>query len=511
MSSIQDFAQALNEMSTASGRNAKKKRVGSVIQHSKWKPFITILAGQRFDNNGIASKTAAEAAARAFNVSEKVIHDEMSEEGTLTEALKANYGSQGGTNGNILDLMDDLYQLEDESGGDAIRYLAKMFRTYSHPHVVSYAVLNDWKFGVSQNTIASAAIEQSPHGHAYDKSDEKRGRALYPEMVEFVGRVMDGADITTPKVGQAFKPQLASSSDSQLEKVESDDDWVAQFKLDGHRSIIHVKDGEARAFSRALNEKTGVLPELEDVEWPEGEWILDAEVMARDGTYTSTSERLKSDPGREVLPNEMRFFLFDVIYAEMPDSAAAARWGTPEDGDTSTWEYKARYALLKDLDEHVEILDGPAAVIPHFTDVAQARKQAENYGYEGLILKNLEEPYHFGEREKEAWVKSKFTEETVDLRVKDIEEGTGRNAGRLGGLVLETEDGVAIGNVGTGFSDEDREHFWERDDLIVGQIVEVSFDAAAGYQDGLRFPRFEGLRPDKNHADDEERLREIAG
>jgi len=48
-------------------------------------------------------------------------------------------------------------------------------------------------------------------------------------------------------------------------------------------------------------------------------------------------------------------------------------------------------------------------------------------------------------------------------------------------------------NVGSGFSDNDRDTFWSAGSEVVGQIVEVRADAVTQNQDGsfsLRFPRF---------------------
>jgi DNA ligase-1 len=80
-----------------------------------------------------------------------------------------------------------------------------------------------------------------------------------------------------------------------------------------------------------------------------------------------------------------------------------------------------------------------------------------------------------------------------------MEEGTGRNAGRLGALVCKGEDqGVFIEtNVGTGLSDEQRKDFWARKDELIGFIVEVKADTVTQNENGtysLRFPRFEGFR-----------------
>jgi DNA ligase-1 len=80
-----------------------------------------------------------------------------------------------------------------------------------------------------------------------------------------------------------------------------------------------------------------------------------------------------------------------------------------------------------------------------------------------------------------------------------VEEGTGRNVGRLGALVCSGhDDGKEIHvNVGSGFSDSDRRDLWDSRESLFGQIVEVRADAVSQNQDGtysLRFPRFMRFR-----------------
>ena len=91
---------------------------------------------------------------------------------------------------------------------------------------------------------------------------------------------------------------------------------------------------------------------------------------------------------------------------------------------------------------------------------------------------------------------------TVDLTVVNIEEGTGRNKGRLGALVCEgVDDGKTIQvNVGSGYSDSDRDDYWANSKLVIGRTAEVLADAITQNQDGtysLRFPRFVRFRDDK--------------
>jgi len=115
-------------------------------------------------------------------------------------------------------------------------------------------------------------------------------------------------------------------------------------------------------------------------------------------------------------------------------------------------------------------------------------------GYEGIMIKPQDGIYEC--KRSSLWLKVKpFIE--VSLKVVAVEEGTGRNSGKLGALIVEgKDDGKLIRtNVGSGLTDEDRETFWKDTQKLIGQIVEVRADAVTQNQDAvdeysLRFPRF---------------------
>jgi DNA ligase-1 len=120
-------------------------------------------------------------------------------------------------------------------------------------------------------------------------------------------------------------------------------------------------------------------------------------------------------------------------------------------------------------------------------------------GFEGIMIKELNAPYEC--KRNTSWLKWKPTI-TVDLTVVNIEEGTGRNSGRLGALVCEgVDDGKTIRvNVGSGYSDSDRDDYWTNSNVVIGRTAEVLADAITQNQDGsysLRFPRFVRFRDDK--------------
>jgi DNA ligase-1 len=126
-------------------------------------------------------------------------------------------------------------------------------------------------------------------------------------------------------------------------------------------------------------------------------------------------------------------------------------------------------------------------------------KDKVNEGYEGIMIKSVDAPYEC--KRNTFWMKWKPTI-TVDLVVKELEEGTGRNKGRLGALVCEgTDDGKFITvNVGSGYSDEDRDSYWNNRTSVIGRTVEILCDSITLNQDNtysLRFPRFLRFRDDK--------------
>ena len=125
---------------------------------------------------------------------------------------------------------------------------------------------------------------------------------------------------------------------------------------------------------------------------------------------------------------------------------------------------------------------------------ADYNKMCIDRGFEGIMVKPIAGVYEC--KRSSLWLKVKpFIE--VSLTVKAVEEGTGRNVGKLGALIVEGTDGGKFikTNVGSGLSDKDRQEFWTDKNKLIGQVVEVRADAITQNQDSqdeysLRFPRF---------------------
>jgi DNA ligase-1 len=69
----------------------------------------------------------------------------------------------------------------------------------------------------------------------------------------------------------------------------------------------------------------------------------------------------------------------------------------------------------------------------------------------------------------------------------------------MGAIICEGEDDgkLITVNVGSGFTDDNRDAYWTGRNKLLGMVAEVRADAITQNQDGtysLRFPRFKGFR-----------------
>jgi DNA ligase-1 len=145
--------------------------------------------------------------------------------------------------------------------------------------------------------------------------------------------------------------------------------------------------------------------------------------------------------------------------------------------------------IMPGMDVDLDTAEGHDVMRRFATDAVAA-------GYEGIMIKDVNAPYEC--KRSSFWMKWKPVI-TVDLNIVGFEEGTGRNKARLGAIICEGVDNertVRV-NVGSGFSDLDRDRYWSERDQLLGHVVEVAADAVTQNQDGtysLRFPRFVRFR-----------------
>ena len=221
-------------------------------------------------------------------------------------------------------------------------------------------------------------------------------------------------------------------------------------------------------------------------------FILDGEVVGNSFQELMRQARRKDN----VKAQDSVFHIFDIIpYGAFVDG----NWHVP---------LSKRLDILNAMAPVVDKLPN-VELLPHIEvdlDTAAGQKQLKDYanemvvaGFEGILIKDLDAPYECDRTT--AWLKWKPVYD-YDLTVVGMEEGTGKNKGRMGALICEGVDDnkrIAV-NVGSGYTDVERQEYWNNQNEITGRTAVVLADAITQNQDGtysLRFPRFKCFRTDK--------------
>jgi len=288
-----------------------------------------------------------------------------------------------------------------------------------------------------------------------------------------------------------FSCQLAHDSTNHESKVTGVK--LVEVKLDGVRVITVVyPNGHVDQYSRNGKElvnfehiKKQIAKHARFFAEPV---VLDGEIMSATFQDLMKQVHRKSD----VEANDAVLNLFDILSLK----EFSRGYGDHKQIDRS-YSLAAWYGQFHDHMPNVTVVGQEQVDLD--SEVGRERFKQINQdaiagGYEGIMIKDPFAVYEC--KRSTSWLKLKpFIE--VSLEVIAVEEGTGRNQGKLGALICEgVDDGKLIKvNVGSGFTDSDRDSYWQSRQDVIGHTVEVRADAATQSQDSegtwsLRFPRF---------------------
>ena len=312
-----------------------------------------------------------------------------------------------------------------------------------------------------------------------------------------------------------FDVQLAESYTKQKPGALKNKDVCITEKLDGFRIVYNPV--QEKFFTRKGQEYEGLehlIPELNDLcvaisedNLVHGEdVVIDGELVHEpvDGLNSQELYALTSSAARKKGKHKdklkLQFHVFDFVPLNEFMSGL------------TTLRYKTRrnimdmvFVALNDL-KHVK----PVTVFymgKFDEDILMTHlKQVETLGGEGLMINLMEGTYECKRTKKLLKVKS-FKD--ADVLVTNIVEGTGKNIGKLGNVVVKFlhEGQEMCCEVGSGFNDEEREYYWNNPHELIGKVVEIKyFEVTQNQKDAtkysLRFPTWHGrIRTDKGIED----------
>jgi DNA ligase 1 len=283
-----------------------------------------------------------------------------------------------------------------------------------------------------------------------------------------------------------FEVQLAKKFEDEEHKLTGD--FAVTLKLDGIRCVVVKEDGVIKFFTRQGQPIEGLVELVEDFKRLPDNMVYDGELLlvneknlASDDLFRETQKVVRKDGEKR----NVEFHMFDLL---------------PVDEFKAGKSKKIYADRRKDLDDlEVSGFIKKLPILYYGTDktkIFELLNKVVEEGYEGLMVNNGR-GYYVAKRTDNLLKVKKM--HTVDLRVVDIEEGTGKNKGKLGAVIVDYK-GYRVG-IGSGFTDEQREYYWNNQNEILGKIVEIQYFEESRNQDGgvsLRFPVFKRLRDDKD-------------
>lgn len=499
-----EFWEYCNRLRDTRSGNKKRDILIEMMRNNKEvdvKRSIRLMLGNPFSNPetsmGVGKKTVRKALTRIYDTNYDEVREYEKEIGNLSEVpeklSRPNPLTAQPRVGVLSVLVDNLSGIAG-SNRDNVQRVAHFIQDSEDPHVAVFALLSpkkDVSLGIGWKKVRDACVK----GYGVDKSRVERLHGIGYNADEIAASCIrdefeDLRDTVYPF--DRVRPMLASS----VSLPDNDSWWVGQTKYDGGRLLIHVLTGsepgtgeveitqDIEAHTRQRHEISDNLPELGEVNWPHTDFIVDAEAVGYDPEtgdvlpFQQFMERFQREKNIDEKAEEVEigFRLFDLLY-----------W---ENQDLTTTDYDERLAILED--------NFPANMVATtYGDLDKAFEEALEAGHEGIIAKDVTAEYEFDR--SRSWMKVKPVKEPVELRVSGVVAGSGRRAGTLGALKLETQEGTSVGRVGTGFTDPELDELWEmhQKDELVGSIVEIEYEE---FQErdgkyGLRFPRYLRLRP----------------
>ncbi len=431
---------------------------------------------------GIAEKLVMRAMSKSSGIPLKNIEQDYNKggdlgqtaENILREKIQTTFTSETITLEKVYETLFKIAKLEGKGSQEMkMRYVSSMLNdaTPQEAKFILKILLGTLRLGIAENTVMDALAiaftgkkeNREVIENAYNVSSDlgKVAEVLSVDGIEQIKRFQI-------KLFSPIRPMLADRIKSEEDTVKKfQEEFAAEFKLDGERAQIHKQKDRIMIFSRSLENITSYYPDIvekiserivaENV-------ILEAEVVAMNsnsGDFLPFQElmhrRRKYEIDEAVTKYPITVNFFDILFSD--------------EKNCMDMKYLERRKLLEKIikqDNFARLI--PMSVIESEEQILEVLENSINSGCEGLMLKHLDSTYRAGIRGSN-WLKLKreYQNElgdSLDLVVVGAFFGKGRRTGKYGTLLLATyndeEDTFpSICKVGTGFTDESLDQLYQ--------------------------------------------------
>ena len=321
------------------------------------------------------------------------------------------------------------------------------------------------------------------------------------EMQDFIKGILTkslkiGLDSKTVNkiYGDNFIPTFNVMLGTAIEKCKiNNGDWLSiGKKLNGSRCVFYKDDLYTRSGKKYIGLEH-IIKDLKQI-LINSNIVVDGELVGKNKNNLSDSENFQQSVGiansKAETKEELKLVIFDIITTSDFESGK------------SKLTYRDRKAELENLRETIKQLNLENVEVVEIFYEGEDQSQiwkwldyAEQNDIEGIMI-NLDTPYEC-KRTKNLMKVKKF--KSCDIRCFSMEKGIGKYSETLG-AILCIYKGFPLA-VGSGFTDEQRNYYWNNPHKIIGKIVEIKYKEETKNKNGgvsAQFPIFQIIKTDKD-------------
>ena len=308
-----------------------------------------------------------------------------------------------------------------------------------------------------------------------------------------------------PNFIPTFDVMLANSmlkmEQKQIDKLT--DNGTREFaiteKCDGFRCVAIKENGNVKLVSRQGKLYEGCVDiEKAIKELPQDNFVLDSEIIISNRSSIPSKDQYKATSNivttKDTEKHNLTLNVFDYIDLE--------EWNSKE---CKTMWCSRNIKLMDLLEDYSDKDDKPLYRLPllyvgsdlevAYNLLAKAREENK----EGVMLRFTDSMYEF--KRSNDLLKLKAMSE-VDAYIVGYEEGENKNVGKLGAFLCEVDlknYGKLKFKCGSGYSDEERDNYWQHKDELIGRVIEVQYfeitQNSTTKEYSVRFPVHKCIKP----------------
>lgn len=404
--------------------------------------------------------------------------------------------------------------LKEYQNDDLIKEITKFI---FNPYVVTgiskkkfyKSVVLDWNYDCVDIIGVMKYLESHNHGSDIDIANVRHFVTRNYEYEDIIYAIVCKdltVGVTATTINKIWGKGFIPTFDVMLAEKYFDDpekylpegtEFILTEKLDGVRcALIFDKQGSPHFFSRNGKEIMDLVDLAEEADHLDKNYIYDGELLANTVGHSKDVYRdTMSVVGSDNIKQNILYNVFDAIpYRDFVSG------------------YSAVSALSRKQGLHTELSGYDYNWIKEVPMLYVGRDQSKIQEYlnwakslnkEGVMINVASAGYECRRSRKLLKVK---TSSECEAYVIDLEEGTGKNAGRLGKIVVQVKDKeerLHLVRAGSGFEDWERDEYWQHPEKLLRKVVELQYFEVTNNKDddslSLRFPVWMGrIREDKS-------------